>query len=109
MAQDNETTGSTPAQTASGSNIEAETGQPTQLSASDEVGEQNAVFPYAQKLAEETISLHDDLTKVQSNATEAARLSGDHFARLLYGPDVEQHVSPYGVPPTPNSLDSRKP
>lgn len=69
----------------------------------------SAAFPYSEELAKESVSLHDDLSKVQTNATEAARLSGDHFSRLLYGPDVDRHLSPYGVPPTPNSLDSRKP
>lgn len=69
----------------------------------------HAVFPYAETLSEDPIALRDDLSKVQTNATEAARLSGDHFSRLLYGPDADLHLSPYGVAPTPNSLDSRKP
>lgn len=109
MANENETLDTTPAQTASGSNTEAAPVRPAVESAAREAGERNAMFPYAQKLAEDTISLRDDLSKVQSSATEAARLSGDHFAHLLYGPEADQHLSPYGVPPTPNSLDSRKP
>lgn len=100
---------STPAETASGGGATDTPARPTLDSASDAVGEQNAVFPFAQKLDEEALTLRDELTKAQSNATEAARLSGDHFTRLLYGPDADRHLSPYGVPPTPNSLDSRKP
>lgn len=71
--------------------------------------ERSAVFPAAQGLVADPASMRDDLSKVQTNATEAARLSGDHFSRLLYGPDADLHMSPYGVPPTPNALDSRKP
>lgn len=107
MSEENDTTAQTPleeAQSLVGSEEEVRT-----AAAANEAKVQNAVFPYAQTLAEDTVALRDDLTKVQSNATEAARLSGDHFSRLLYGPDVDRHLSPYGVPPVPNSLDSRKP
>lgn len=83
--------------------------EPAPAAEAAEADAPNAAFPYAEKLAEDRVSMRDDLSKVQTSATEAARLSGDHFVRLLYGPDADLHLSPYGVPPTPNSLDSRKP
>lgn len=54
------------------------------------------------------VALRDDLTSVQTSGPRAAQLSGEHFSRLLYGPDADMHISPYGVPPVPNSLDSRE-
>lgn len=56
----------------------------------------------------DTVALRDELSGVQSSGTRAAHLSGDHFSRLLYGPGADAHISPYGVPPVPNSLDSRE-
>lgn len=56
----------------------------------------------------DTVALRDELTEVQTSATRAAQLSGEHFTRLLYGPSADAHISPYGVPPVPNSLDSRE-
>lgn len=65
--------------------------------------------PFQQEifLAPDHVALRDDLTGAQSSGTRAAQLSGEHFSRLLYGADVNEHVSPYGVPPVPNALDSR--
>lgn len=111
MAEDNDTPISIPADPAAAyasyTNA-APQAEPAPAEAT-EAAEVSALFPYAEKLAEDRVSMRDDLSKVQTSATEAARLSGDHFARLLYGPDADLHLSPYGVPPTPNSLDSRKP
>lgn len=39
----------------------------------------------------------NDTALSRSVASAAARLSGERFARLLYGPRVEAHVSPYDV------------
>ena len=56
----------------------------------------------------DTVALRDELTEAQTSAPRAAQLSGEHFTRLLYGPSADTHISPYGVAPVPNSLDSRE-
>lgn len=76
----------------------------------DEAAAEELRNPLERALGEspDTVAIRDDLTGVQSSATRAAQLSGEHFARLLYGPGADAHISPYGVPPVPNSLDSRE-
>jgi hypothetical protein len=64
--------------------------------------------PISESASADTVALRDELTEVQTSATRAAQLSGEHFTRLLYGPSADAHISPYGVPPVPNSLDSRE-
>ena len=67
-----------------------------------------APFRHEVSAPPDQVALRDDLTGVQSSGTRAAQLSGEHFARLLYGPGTDNHLSPYGVAPVPNSLDSRE-
>lgn len=66
--------------------------------------------PFRQEIsaAPDDVALRDDLTGAQSSSTRAAQLSGERFSRLLYGPDVATHLSPYGVAPVPNALDNRE-
>lgn len=66
-------------------------------------------FQHSEYITADPITNHDELTRAQSHGSAAARMSGDHFDRLLYGFDVENHLSPYGVAPTPNSLDTGTP
>ncbi len=66
-------------------------------------------FQHSEYITADPITNHDELTRAQSRGSAAARMSGDHFDRLLYGFDVENHLSPYGVAPTPNSLDTGAP
>lgn len=66
-------------------------------------------FQHSAYITADPITNHDELTRAQSHGTAAAGMSGDHFDRLLYGYGVENHLSPYGVAPTPNSLDTRAP
>lgn len=65
-------------------------------------------FQHSEYITADPITNHDELTRAQSRGS-AAHMSGDHFDRLLYGFDVENHLSPYGVAPTPNSLDTGTP
>ena len=59
-------------------------------------------------LSEDTSDLHDDLFQAIGHGTRAAELSAAHLSRLIYGPDVERHIAPYGVPPVPGSLDAQQ-
>jgi hypothetical protein len=64
-------------------------------------------FLHSEFITADPVTNHDELTLAVSHAPEAARLCGEHFVRLLYGFTVDAHVSPYGIVPTRNSLDSR--
>ena len=64
-------------------------------------------FLHSEFITADPATNHDELTMALSHAPEAARLCSEHFVHLLYGFTVDAHVSPYGVVPTPNSLDSR--
>jgi hypothetical protein len=64
-------------------------------------------FLHSEFITADPVTNHDELTMAVSHAAEAARLCGEHFVRLLYGFTVDAHVSPYGIVPTRNSLDSR--
>ncbi|HLZ22199.1 MAG TPA: hypothetical protein VKQ30_08770 [Ktedonobacterales bacterium] len=77
---------------------------------SDNAGAEELRTPLRTALTEsaDTAALRDELSGVQSSGSRAAYLSGEHFSRLLYGPGADDHISPYGVPPVPNSLDSRE-
>lgn len=68
-----------------------------------------APFQHSEYITADPITNHDELTRAQSRGSAAACMSGDHFDRLLYSFDVENHLSPYGVAPTPNSLDTGTP
>jgi hypothetical protein len=63
-------------------------------------------FQYTADVVADRVTYRDDLTRAQSSGPAAARLSGDHFSRLLYGAETARHISPYGVPPTPGALDT---
>ena len=74
--------------------------------------EQSGGFP---ALAPEAVVMgaeieRDDIARSRSDGSVAARLSGERFARLLYGPRVERHVSPYSVisPANPQPRGARQ-
>jgi hypothetical protein len=66
-------------------------------------------FQHSDFIMADPIANRDELTMAQSRGSAAARMSGDHIDHLLYGLDVENHLSPYGVVPTPNALDTPTP
>lgn len=56
-----------------------------------------------QQLLRDPVALRDGLTPVQARGNAAARISGEHLARLLYDQGaVEQHRAPYDIHYGPN-------
>lgn len=90
------------------STISADNSTPAPLEGASPTEPPRTPFQQEVSASPDQVALRDDITGAQSSSTRAARLSGEHFSRLLYGPDVETHLSPYGVAPVPNALDSRE-
>ncbi len=55
------------------------------------------------------MAIRDTLAQAQSDATGAAKMSGEHISNLLYGAEaVDQHTAPYTGRAYPNPNDYRE-